>query len=367
MQDIHVQIPSAEKTYPIIVGRNILGWLAEFIAQRQAHRRIVVISDDNVSRLHRDRFQEALAGHPLDFISIPPGEKSKTREMKLRIEDQLLEKQYGRDTLILALGGGVVGDLAGFVAATYNRGIPFVQVATSLLAMVDSSVGGKTGVDTPFGKNLIGAIRQPEAVFADLSFLDTLPQIEFINGLAEAIKIAIVLDREFCTFLEQHSTEILQKEPAVTEHVIRRSIELKKQIIETDETESGPRQVLNFGHTIGHALEMASDYRMKHGLCVAIGMIAESNLSEKLGELKLADAQRIIRLLRAFDFSLHIDPDFDTERLIAYMRSDKKAHRQTPYFILLQEIGRIKSEPGVYSFLVPTSFIQKVIEELKVC
>ncbi|MFH0874315.1 MAG: 3-dehydroquinate synthase [archaeon] len=365
METILVDIKNKIKKYPIIVGNSAASLIKDFIKKNHKNKRIVLITDDSVKKLYETKILEIIKSNNICLISIPAGESSKSRETKQKIEDQLLEKKYGRDTLIIALGGGVIGDLAGFVASTYYRGIPIIHIPTTLLAMVDSSIGGKTGIDTKYGKNLIGTIHQPEAVFADLNFLDSLPEEEFLNGLAEIIKIAITLDKELFSFIEKNNKQISAKEKEVLLHIIKRSIELKKDIVEKDVEESGLRQIINFGHTFGHALEAYSQYKIKHGYGVSLGISVEAKIAVLTGDLKKEREKRIISLLKSFNLPTKINSAVDSNKIIKIMEADKKATNQKPRFIILKEIGRIKTNDTAFSFEVSGDIIKKAIKMSK--
>ncbi len=296
-----------------------------------------VITDKNVGSHYGRHF----SGFPL--VIVPPGESSKSRRMKERIEDRLLSLKISRESLIIALGGGMVGDLAGFVAATILRGVPYVQVPTSLLAQVDSSIGGKVGVDHPLGKNLIGAFHQPSKVYVCLKTLGTLPEREFRSGLAEVIKYAAILDARLFTILERSSGEILARKTGVLGRVVRRCLELKREIVEKDERETGLRRILNFGHTIGHAVELRSGYRLLHGEAVAIGMAAESRISASCGMLRAVDSFRVEKLLTLY--GLPTEMNKNVGEILRATSRDKKAIGGTVRYTLLKGIGR--GVPGV--------------------
>ncbi|MAE43219.1 3-dehydroquinate synthase [Candidatus Woesearchaeota archaeon] len=364
MDQIKVKVERRNVGYSVFIGGSILSGLSDYLRKNHANKKIVVITDETVSKLYKENFFNKLDAFNPYVIILPFGEKIKTRETKNKIEDTLMEKKYGRDSLIIAIGGGVIGDLAGFVAATFNRGIPIMHIPTTLLAMIDSSIGGKTGVNTRYGKNLIGSVLQPSAVFADLNFLRTLPDEEFLSGLAEVIKIAITSDKELFSIIENDYEKILAKDEGVLLKIIKRSIELKKEVVEKDETESGLRQTLNFGHTIGHALEAHFNYKIKHGFCVSIGIAAELKISALCGILQ-ADEQRIVSLLDKLKLPTKINKDINADKLIGYMVSDKKTLNEKPHFVLIKDIGTIKSEGKNYSFEVDGGIINKAIEMCK--
>jgi 3-dehydroquinate synthase len=268
-------------------------------------------------------------------VQIPAGESYKTRATKEYIEDQMLKMGAGRDSCIVALGGGVVLDIAGFVASTYARGIPLILVPTTLLAMCDASIGGKTAVNTPYGKNLIGTFYMPEEVILDFCFLETLPHEEVKNGVVEMIKHAAIFDKKYFEFLET-------KPPL--EHAIEASVAVKTKIITQDPFESGLRRILNFGHTVGHAIEALSNYTVSHGRAVAIGMLLESQMAEEMGYFTAYDRLKNIFNIYEVDLSL----DFSLEGIFEQMRIDKKSQNSIPHIVVLEEIGTCQKFDGVY-------------------
>lgn len=364
MDIINAKIKSKEYNYRIFVGSSILDELVEFIRKNHSGKKVAVIMGENTSRMHKPKLSKILNHLTPLFITIPSGESIKSREMKEEIEDNLLEHKFGRDSIIIAIGGGVIGDLAGFVASTFNRGIPIIHVPTTLLAMADSSIGGKTAINTKHGKNLIGTFHQPDAVFADMDFLETLPDDEFKSGLAEIIKQGIIQDKELFDFLEKHAKDILERKKDVLQHVIKRSIELKKQVFELDSHEMGLRQILNFGHTVGHALEAYNNYKMKHGFAVAAGMIVEARISAMTKNLKEDEEKRMKNIIKAFGFP-SLDSNISTSRIIGLMASDKKSKGNRPRFVLIDKIGKAKEKDGNFSFEVETIIVEKAIEECK--
>jgi 3-dehydroquinate synthase len=364
METIKVEIEN-KKDYNIFIGSSVLNQLPDYLKKSQADKKIVIITDDTIKRLYEKNIIKTLKDFNPYLISIPAGESSKNRETKQEIEDKVLEKKYGRDTVIIAFGGGVIGDIAGFVASTYGRGVPLIQIPTTLLAMVDSSVGGKTGVDTKYGKNLIGTIYQPDAVFTNLDFLENLPQEELLNGLAEIIKIAITSDKNLFEFIEKNHEKILKKDKEALTNIIKRSIELKRDIVEKDEKETGLRQTLNFGHTIGHAIEASSNYQLKHGFCVSIGMAVETRIAVLNNDLKQEEEKRIISILNKFNLPIKINKKFETNRLIDFMLSDKKARKHKPRFVILEDIGKIKKQNDNFSFEIKEEIMRKAVGECR--
>ncbi len=304
-----------------------------------AHR-YAIISDDNVGPLYGARIRAALPPGRSELLTIPAGEHMKTRELWADLTDRLLAIGLGRDSAIVALGGGVVGDLAGFVAATYMRGVPFIQVPTTLLAMVDACVGGKTGVDTPVGKNLVGAFHRPAAVIIDPEVLATLPRPHLAAGFAEVIKHGVIADADYFDRVAAAAQSLLERtDPALLAQIIRRSVEIKAGIVERDEHERGERKILNFGHTIGHAIESASRYSMLHGEAVAIGMAVESSCGEILGITQSGTSARIGEVLGRFGLPAARPRTVDPEAIVRGTAPDKKARRGKVQYALPSRIG----------------------------
>src|SRR6185312_8347084 len=258
---------------------------------------------------------------------VSPGEASKSRESWAGLSDELLEMGFGRDSGLIALGGGMVGDLTGFVAATYMRGVPYALAPTTLLAMVDASVGGKTGVNTPQGKNLIGAFHPPVAVIADPQTLATLPDREYRGGLAEAVKHGLIADQSYFEWIESAAEDILRRDPAALAHLVRRSVEIKAEVVSEDEREGGRRAILNAGHTVAHALERVSNYGLPHGEAVALGLVLESELAEQLGLADPGLPRRVRDLLAGLGLPDQLLPGVDPMALVDSMRGDKKNRR----------------------------------------
>lgn len=306
--------------YPVHVVPGLLATAGDLVNRYLPDRRLAVIADATVASLYQTPFEKRV-----DLIlTFPPGEASKTRDEWARLTDQLLTAGFGRDSGIVALGGGVTGDLAGFVAATYLRGVPFVQVPTTLLAMVDASVGGKTGVDTGAGKNLVGAFHQPAAVLADPRVLTTLSEGDFRAGLAEAVKHALMTDALHFAWLETNAASLAGREPDAVTALVRRSVAIKAAVVAEDERELGRRAILNAGHTVGHALEQASGYRLSHGDAVALGLVAEARLAAEMGVAEPALADRITALLGALGLPTRLPQALPAGLLSQALRRDKK-------------------------------------------
>ena len=317
--------------------------------------RFAIITHENIAELYGNPLLETLnaAGLNAALFTFPAGEKNKSRESKAAIEDQLLGQSFGRDSCIIALGGGIVTDFAGFVAATFARGIPYVSIPTSLLAMVDASVGGKTGVNTPFGKNLIGAIYQPKKVIIDPDTLKTLPFKNLSEGFVEMIKHGLVADSDYFSFLETHAKELLSLDFNLLNKAIFESCKIKKTIVEEDEREGGKRRLLNYGHTVGHALEKLTDYTLSHGEAVALGLLVE-------GQFSTIDIDRIRNILTLYGLPLQM-PSFSVEQLLNAMVLDKKSLKGKPRFVVLQEIGTPLPFDGHYCTEIDPALLAKAM------
>jgi len=335
-----VSVTLGERSYPIHVGAGLLGE-ARLYAPYVGGRRVAVVTNGLVAPLYLDRVQQALAqaGAQSVPVLIEDGEQAKGWETLDRVIDALLAARFGRDALIVALGGGVVGDLAGFAAAVYQRGIPFIQAPTTLLAQVDSSVGGKTAINHARGKNMVGAFHQPLAVVADVAALDSLPDRELRAGIAEVIKHAFILDLQFVVWLEANIDRLLARDRAALAHAVLRSCELKAQVVAADERESGLRAILNFGHTFGHAIEAGLGYgEWLHGEAVAAGMIMAAELSARAGALRHEDVKRVRALITRAGLPAR-GPKLAPERYLELMQVDKKAAGGKVRFILLEALG----------------------------
>jgi len=349
-----VPVALGERSYEIIIGDGLLQEAARFVEPRltrSAHgkpsRTAAIVTDDNVAA-HAQRVASSLqsAGWRVETIRLPPGETSKSQATVGTVYDRLVAMQADRRTVIIAVGGGVVGDTAGFVAATYNRGLPFVQAPTTLLADVDSSVGGKVGINHPQAKNLIGAFHQPATVLIDTAALATLTDRDYRSGLAEVVKYGVILDDRFFEFLEQSVAALNRRDPAALREVIATSCRLKAHVVERDEFElTGLRAVLNYGHTFGHAFEALARYGdLLHGEAVAIGMVCASRLAERLGKIEAADTARQVSLLQRLHLPTSLPPgmSFAPEDVLNRMRLDKKAVAGRMRFILPTRLGHVE-------------------------
>jgi 3-dehydroquinate synthase len=345
--------------YPVHIASGLLDRLGELLEEHLPRRRLALVTDGNVAPLIAGWTGSAEPAWGARLV-VPPGEGSKTREQWSRLSDALLEARFGRDSGIVAVGGGMVGDLAGFVAATYLRGVPFVQVPTTLLAMVDASVGGKTGVDTPHGKNLIGAFHPPAAVLADPRTLLTLPDRELRTGLAEAVKHGLIADAAYFGWIEAEADRILRREPAALERLVRRSVEIKAAVVGADEREAGLRATLNAGHTVAHALEHATGYGLAHGEAVSIGLVAEARLAERLGLAPAGLADRVAALLARLDLPVTAPAGLGPARLLGAMRQDKKNRAEAIRFALPAGLGSMHPGDG-WTVPVPEPLIAEVL------
>lgn len=330
-----------DASYDIVIGRGLLAEVPALLARHCPAARYAVITDSHVAPVYGEPLVAQLhkASVPASLLVFPAGEWNKTRETWAALSDRMLAAQFGRDSAVVALGGGVAGDIAGFVAATFHRGIPYVQLPTSLLAMIDSSIGGKTGVDAPAGKNLIGVFHQPRLVVADLDTLATLPPVQLAAGMAEALKHGVIADAAYFASVERDAAAIKAKDPGVLERVVTRSVEIKAEIVAQDEREAGIRAVLNFGHTVAHAIEATTKFEVLHGEAVAIGMVYEARLGERLGVTAAGTAERLRRALAAYGLPTAIPSGPSPSDLLAAMQLDKKARAGAVRFALPQAVG----------------------------
>jgi len=350
-------------SYEIHIGEEILDRMAMILARNNWAERYVIITDTRVDALHGERVQQALAKTDLrvERIAVPPGEAAKEIGTVLTVTEKLMALGADRQTALIALGGGVIGDLTGFAASIYMRGIPVVQVPTTLLAQVDSGIGGKTGVDTASGKNLLGTFHQPKGVFIDISFLKTLPDDQLRSGLAEVAKYGAIDSPVLLDNLEAASAAGGSlREPAFLERIIATACRIKKGFVELDEKDQGLRRVLNFGHTIGHAVEAASAYALSHGEAVAIGMVAAAGLSEQLHHLPADDRRRITAVIRALGLPDRIPQNLDLEEIRTRIARDKKRKGETVRFVLLKKLG-----VPIVNGSIPENLLTKTLEGLK--
>lgn len=327
-------------------------------------KKFAVVTDSIVKNLYAEPIAEKLSsfGYTVNIFSFQEGEKSKTRQTKEFVEDAMLAKGYRRDCCIIAVGGGVVTDLAGFVAGTYGRGVPFINFATTLLAAADASVGGKTAVDTPLATNLIGLFNQPKKVYIDIAAWKTLPERQLYSGMAETVKHACLADRELFDFLNENMEKIYAVDNAACEYIAEKNCRIKYNVVMKDERESGLREVLNLGHTVGRAIETVSDYRLLHGEAVSIGIVAEVKLSTRLGYMTQDEADEVISLLKKAHLPTQIPDYIDREALVKKLYTDKKVKNGQLRFVLQKGIGDVvQFGENVYATPISENVAREII------
>ncbi|MEW6426634.1 MAG: 3-dehydroquinate synthase [Thermodesulfobacteriota bacterium] len=339
-----ITVGLGERSYRIFIGSGLLQEIGRRIKGVGAGKRYALVADDRVAELFSASILSSCyeAGVAVTPVTFPHGEEQKHLATVAGLASQLARAGFDRKDAVIALGGGVTGDIAGFLAAIYMRGIPFIQIPTTLLAQVDSSVGGKTGVDIPEGKNLVGVFYQPRAVFIDNEVLAPLPDGEFKNGLAEVIKYGVIADADLFAFLEKKRTAILARDRDALEEIVATSCAIKARVVEADEREGGLRRILNFGHTLGHAVEAASGYSLAHGMGVAMGMAAVARIAVMKGIMAPADADRLLRLLVDYGMPVTVPPAYDRRAIKRYLLTDKKTVAGRPFFVLPETIGRVR-------------------------
>jgi 3-dehydroquinate synthase len=351
-------------SYLVHVARGALAGIARHVQATAAHS-CAVIADSNVAAHYGSSVLQSLraAGITATLLTFPAGERSKTRETWARLTDELTAAGYGRDSCVIALGGGVTGDLAGFVAATYLRGVPLVQVPTTLLAMVDAAIGGKTGVDTGMGKNLVGAFHHPASVMIDPAVLGTLPAEVLEEGFAEVVKHAAISDAQHFAWVDRNAAALRAGEPATLDALLPVTIAIKARVVTSDPLEHGARAALNFGHTIAHAIERLTDYRLPHGRAVAMGMVAEARIGEVAGVTEPGTATRLAETLARLGLP-HQLPDLPPDRIVAATGGDKKSRGRVVRYTLLARIGACaRSDGGGWTHAVESAAIAAAIGE----
>lgn len=337
-----VKVNLSERSYVITIGPGALGELGEVVTRLGAPTGALVVSNPTVARFYGEAALGSLraAGVRAELMNVPTGERFKTLGTVRKIYDALIDARIDRRGAVVALGGGVIGDMAGFAAATFLRGIDFHQVPTTLLAQVDASVGGKVGVDLPQGKNLVGAFHQPKSVLIDTNTLNTLPARELRSGLAEVVKDGIIYDQDFFVFLNRYASELLARRECAVLQAVRRSVEIKRDVVEIDERESGLRAILNYGHTVGHAIEVLSGYgKYRHGEASSIGMVTEALLSEREGVAEAGLAREIAAALTKMRLPVAMDASLATDDVIRAIQLDKKTLGGVPRLALPSKIG----------------------------
>ena len=358
-----------DDSYEIEIGYDLKNKLVKDIEKGLVGniRKFAVITDTNVADLYAKPISEQLvkAGYQVDMFVFTAGEKSKTRETKARIEDAMLGKGYRRDCCIIAVGGGVVTDISGFVAGTYGRGVPFINYATTFLAAADASVGGKTAVDTPLATNLIGLFNQPEKVYIDIASWATLPEREIRSGMAETIKHACLASEDMFEFLEENMKDIMRFNPFVCEYIAENNCQIKYKVVMQDERESGLREILNLGHTVGRAVETVSEYNLLHGEAVAIGLVAQALLSESYGYMEKEQVARVIALLEKAGLPTTIPAYIDREILVKKLYTDKKVRNGKLRFVLQKGIGDVvEFSSGVYAMAIEEDIVRDILYKM---
>ena len=358
-----------DDSYDIEIGRALEQTLVSDLKAGLCGRasRFAVVTDSNVEGLYADKILSLLtaAGLRADLITIPAGEKSKTREMKAFVEDKMLALGCRRDCAVIAVGGGVVTDLAGFVAGTFGRGVPFVNYATTLLSAADASVGGKTAVDTPLATNLIGMFNQPKKVYIDIDTWKTLPRREIASGLAETIKHGCLGDLELFEYLEENIERVFDCDKDVCEYISEHNCAVKYNVVMQDERESGLREILNLGHTVGRAVETVSDYRLLHGEAVAVGLMAQARLGQSLQLMTADEVERVEALLKRAELPIKIPEYIDREELLDKLYTDKKVRNGRLRFVLEDGIGKMKCfSDGNYGLEIEREQIAKILDKM---
>lgn len=365
------------KGYSVSIGLGLEKELQEIVSREGGENRIVVITDKRVEKFFGAQILSALeiplpapharqaGGKPVELYSFSEGERNKNQKTVTALQHELLNGRYGRDTLIIAVGGGIVGDVGGFVAATYMRGVPYINVPTTLLAMVDSSIGGKVGIDTKYGKNTIGSFWQPRAVIMDIQYLAKMPREQIINGLLEAVKTFMTSDREALSLVEKLNLDEPLENPEVLQEIIFRSVNIKVGVTSRDVREGGERMVLNFGHTIGHAIELLSGYRLPHGFAVGYGILAEAKISELLGILSPADCAEIYKHFARLGITPKDFPQHSPEKILEATLGDKKTRGGVPRYVLLESIGKVQVKEGKFAHPVADDVVTKALQDLR--
>lgn len=370
MQNFRVELKKiVDDSYDVQIGRELIPQLIQDMKNGLVGniKKFAVVTDSNVEKLYAEPILNGLrdAGLMAELFVFPAGEKSKVRKTKEMIEDAMLAKGFRRDCCVVAVGGGVVSDLAGFVAGTFGRGVPFVNYATSLLAAADASIGGKTAVDTELATNLIGLIYQPRKVYVDIDTWKTLPKEHLINGMAETVKHACLADKDFFDYIENHVDDVLECVPEVCEYISEKNCNVKYQVVMKDEKEKSLREILNLGHTVGRAIETVSDYQLLHGEALSIGMVAQVNLGCKLGFLSEDERNRVVALQERIGLPIQIPKYIDKEILVKKLYTDKKVRDGKLRFVFQKGIGDVMTfGDDVYARPTAEEEIREIIMEL---
>ncbi len=359
MTKLNVEL--GENSYEILIGEKIFCEVANFLAESNFTKKILIVTDSNVFKIYAEELRKIFTKCEINFEVevVPAGESSKNLREAENLYTCAIESQLDRKSVIVALGGGVVGDLAGFVAATYLRGVPFIQVPTTLLAQVDSSVGGKTAVNHALGKNLIGAFYQPKKVFIGVDMLKSLPEREIKAGLGEVVKYGVISDEKFFSYLEENVDKILSRDLEVMTRIVKRACEIKAEVVSHDEKESGLRRILNFGHTIAHAIEEETGYeKYSHGEAVAIGMIGAAKISEKLGKVDAAAVLRLRNLIERFGMCTSV-AGCEVDKMYRELFRDKKTINGKINWVLMKNFGAVEVSNDV-----PEEIVKSVLREI---
>lgn len=359
---MHLPIRAARE-YDILCDAGLFANIAVYLKNIFNGSKVYIISDDIVNKLYASQIKDNLisSGYQVCVLEFLNGEKSKNTFTKEQLETELYLNKCDRHSLIIALGGGVVGDLVGFVAATYMRGIPFVQIPTTMLSMIDSSVGGKTAINTQYAKNIIGAFWQPSLVLMDINALNSLSDELFINGLFEAIKIFLTSDKNSFDYLITNLNKLLARNLEVIKEIIYRAVRLKAMVVEADEEERNLRMILNFGHTLGHAIEKSANYELLHGVAIAYGMLLELRIAYELKQISLSDVELIEKLLAKFDVDYAYLSRFSAKKLIEIALGDKKNKQNAIFMVQLQGIGKVKNIENQVAFATDIDVVRNVL------
>ena len=355
-----------DESHDILIGRGLGPRISVDLRRRRLGRRYIIVTDSHLKQRYGVSMRAAFRrrGLAADLLAFRAGEASKTRRVRDRLEDAIIALGAGRDSVLVALGGGVVGDLTGFVAATFNRGIPVVQIPTTLTGMVDSAIGGKTGINHPAGKNFVGAFHQPAAIYMDVDYLRTLPPRHFNAGMAEVVKYGVIADRALFLALETHLDRVQDRDPDVMSRVIESCCRIKARVVATDPREENRRAILNFGHTVGHALETLTGYALAHGEAVAIGMVAEAALAARAGLLAAATVGRIARLLARLHLPTSLPSSIDPVALLRVAHRDKKARQGRIAYALPVRLGAMAHVAGSYAIPVEDGAAVQTLREM---
>ncbi|ARN56951.1 3-dehydroquinate synthase [Sedimentisphaera salicampi] len=352
--------PSEAGEYPVVIGSGILS--NQLLARFAAGRRNFIVTDENVHSAGLDSAFQQEAGF---FVISPAGEKSKNITTVIEIVEAMEASGMGRDSVITGLGGGTVGDMAGFAAAIFKRGVPVLHIPTTTVAQADSSIGGKTGVDSSISKNAFGAFHHPAAVIIDTHTLKTLPEREYFSGLAESVKHAMIMDSDYFGFLEASISELREREDDVLSQLAEKNCKIKAKIVEEDPCEKNQRRILNYGHTIGHAVETLSGYKLLHGECVSIGIIAAGLIEIELGSGSKKRVEKTENLLKELSLPVRIPEYISTEQILSLIKHDKKAVDGWPRFALIEDIGKALTKGGQWAHPVDAEIVESAVNKLK--